>query len=112
MRDEATILEEMRQKMAEHHEAGDEATVAQVRERTAQIQALRQELSDGITQGAQPCPDCDIPPHGMRKNPQQWEIGCLSCGLRARENSQEACLEAWNALEETPRVRREKREEE
>lgn len=108
MRAEADILKEMQDLIAEAHDAGDTATVAEVRERTARIQALRKELSDGVTEGAEPCSACEIMPHGMHKNAAQWEIGCLVCGKRARTGSREACVADWNAQQQNmaaPKVR-------
>lgn len=74
--------------------------------RHARIKELRQEMSDSIAAGANPCPKCGTAPHGMLKTPEtdkapeQFEIGCIPCdgpdAPAARGWSIEQAVDRWN----------------
>lgn len=96
---EAEINAAIVELIAAYHEVADTAPAPELRQRTAEIQALRGELSALMSEGAQPCPKCGVPPHGMRKNPQTFEIGCLGCGGAQRAGSREEAVSLWNGSE-------------
>lgn len=67
------------------------------------IKSLRAAISDSISEGASPCPDCGAKAHGMMKRegtettPPQFEVGCLNCpDHRARGWSERQAVEKWN----------------
>ena len=66
--------------------------------KVADLKAARKALSDHIAMGANPCPECNQLPHGMRKNPATYEVGCITCPKpkRARGNSAQAAVIRWN----------------
>lgn len=111
MRTDEAILEELQKARADYHEAAEVEKPEQLSKRSKAIKGLMQELSDYYTEGADPCPDCDNIPHGMQKNPQEVEIGCLHCQPqskrvehgrvtriepRVRANSRERAVLLWN----------------
>lgn len=74
--------------------------------RGERLKALRAEVSAIIAEGAQPCPVCNHPPHGMLKTPPAgdqapvFEIGCLVClppnSPRARGWMPGLAVKHWN----------------
>lgn len=62
-----------------------EKPAAEVKAASAKIRELGKLLSDTITEGANPCPFCGQPPHGMlqpNKNAAgsvTFEVGCTGC---------------------------------
>lgn len=106
-RDEPAILAEIAAAQAEHHEGADTLPAPAIRAIAERIKAARAELSASITDGANPCPECKNPPHGMVKTPARlergamlpplYEIGCLACpSSAARAYGREAAVKAWN----------------
>jgi hypothetical protein len=97
MRDYATIFTELTQAMAAYH-----ATPLGT-ELPKRIKELRKELSTLLSEGAEPCPECKIAPHGMiKRNPTSedpdplFEVGCLGCFRRARGAAIVTAVERWN----------------
>jgi hypothetical protein len=99
MRTEKKILADLEAAQSEYHEAASTLTDATRRNHTQSIRTLRDELAALFTEGAMPCPHCANPPHGMRKNRTEVEVGCLVCGIRSREGSILEAVRAWNARE-------------
>lgn len=63
------------------------------------IKQLTTELGAAIAEGARPCPECGAGAHGV-KVAGGYEIGCLSTHnppLRARGETREDAVDAWNA---------------
>lgn len=59
--------------------------------------ALQVELSQFLSRGANPCPLTGLVPHGMKKRPGVYEVGPIDSPLRARGETAEEAVEAWNA---------------
>lgn len=61
-------------------------------------QTARQALSDHIIAGAVECEDCGTLPHGMKKNPSTYEVGCVTCPTpkRARAGTAQGAVLKWN----------------
>lgn len=88
------------------------APAGQVKSASDAVRELQRAISDCITEGANPCPKCLRPPHGIHQTEGKYpgfEIGCLTChpfkwidrttryprvrsGLLPRH-----AVEAWNA---------------
>lgn len=101
----------MAKKQIAEYEADVEAALAACRatesptfEARMALKAARNALSAAIAEGAQPCPDCGLMPHGMRqavpyaRNGMGYEVGCLNCKDHrgARSESRAAAVAAWN----------------
>lgn len=67
MRTEETIAAELAAARQEYHERHDTLTLAEAAEYSARIKALTAELSDLLSEGAEPCPACGSRPIGSRK---------------------------------------------
>lgn len=67
----------------ECQDANDTAPAGKLRDMNAAVMKLQQELSDAITAGANPCPNCGGKPHGMEQpRPSggfEFEVGCTAC---------------------------------
>lgn len=61
------------------------------------VKDLSAEQQEVFTRGAVDCRKCKSRPVGMHKSRGNYEIGCLNCNVRAREESLEETVEAWNA---------------
>lgn len=93
-------LNALKAERAEYHEKADTLTPPQIAEWTAKIKGLNSAVADTITSGAEPCPDCELPPHGMfhEGTPNPFEIGCLNCrDHRVRGVLPEDVVADWNA---------------
>jgi len=105
-RDEATINAEMAKLQAKYHEESGTFTAAKAKSYGDGLKSLRAEISDLISEGAEPCPACKNKPHGMLKTPAtdkapaKYEVGCLNCpgGRRAQGWSRSEAVAAWNKL--------------
>lgn len=90
------------------------ATDSELREASLIVKKLQAELSSAITHGAEPCPQCNVVPHGIeqpsgrRSGGVEYEIGCLThTKLRVRGGLlPRHAVETWNELvaENTPAV--------
>lgn len=104
MKTESDLRERLEKAVAEYESARNALPAPAVAEISSRIKCLKQELSDMLVSGANPCPDCGSLPHGMRHEGialgivvYVYEIGCLKCrDHRARGSSQEAAVAAWN----------------
>src|SRR5688572_27209523 len=75
---------------------------------TKQVKALRQELSDGISEGSNSCPDCGAMPIGLRhihvsfpngvkREIHSFEVGCPVCkDHRSLGETPQEAVAAWN----------------
>lgn len=102
MRSESEILADIEKAVGEYNEVTDTESLPKLRKRTEDVKVLREELAAFYAAGAEPCPDCDIPPHGMRKNPWTYEIGCLGCSSRVRASGREEAVALWNQGQRLP----------
>ena len=103
-RTERQIGKEIAAIQAEHNEAvAADTTARQDREHAKKADELRAELSASLAAGAGDCPKCGQQPHGMRKRPGLYEVGCLNCpGVRARGESAEEAAERFAGGEFVP----------
>lgn len=97
------LHKELAAQQADYHEQSDRLSEEDRRARTADIQTIRREIADTISEGAGDCPDCGSKPHGMLKRVTEegvevYEVGCLQCpDHRARGGSPQVVVEKWNA---------------
>jgi hypothetical protein len=97
MRKVREIEADLAKARAAYHEAANSEPPPKLYERSRAIRALTDELAATYTDGAEPCPDCGNPPHGMRKNPATIEVGCLACpSRRAQGVTADEAVEKWN----------------
>jgi ssDNA-binding Zn-finger/Zn-ribbon topoisomerase 1 len=107
MRKAREIEADLAKARAAYHGASGTEPAPKLYERSRAIRALTDELAATYTEGAEPCPDCGNPPHGMRKNPATVEVGCLACpSRRAQGVTADEAVERWNRgeLVEAPEV--------
>lgn len=79
MKDYETLAEELVEAKAEYHDAANTLPAPKLREMTDRIDAIQAEIVVVLSEGADPCPDCQQPPHAMHKAPGVFEMGCLNC---------------------------------
>lgn len=115
------LTERIAAERAAYHQAvdaGDEGP-RKLEVRAARIRELNAQLVATITAGANPCPNCGQPPHGMLHHEdakRPIEIGCLACAgkvyrddagavlppdrqpsFHVRASSRETAIARWNA---------------
>jgi hypothetical protein len=73
------------------------AATVEINNLAAQIKGKMKELSDYLSNGAEPCPICGELPIGMQVKPGVYEVGPIGSQLRARGSSPEEAVEKWNA---------------
>lgn len=80
----------------EYREIANTAPADVVRAASQAVKDARAELVAAITKGANPCPDCGSPPHGIL-HPKSVEVGCLNCrDHRAQGPTRASAVAAWN----------------
>lgn len=88
-----------------YHAAAPAEPAPKLAARSAKIKGLMGELSSALTVGADPCPGCGNPPHGLMqptrtKGITYVEVGCLGCpGHRAVGSGVSEAVAAWNGGE-------------
>jgi hypothetical protein len=100
---------------AAYHAAAETAPAPELRERSARIKTLRDQLNELMRRGASPCPKCSGLPHAMLKRPAigsddlgfrpVYECGCLACGTRSRHWTLDGAVAKWNAGKYIPDAR-------
>lgn len=108
-------MEDIRKELGEVQTAyvamrADEAVPeAQWRPLSTEINVLKKELSDAISEGAEPCEHCERMPvglrhvhcslrNGVRTDSYVWEVGCTTCkDHRSVGPGREDAVAAWNA---------------
>lgn len=91
-----------------------EEPVADQRAASGAVKELQRELSEAITDGADPCPLCGQRPHGIehqvargRRVGVEYEIGCLGCVVDPSDPERVSvrggllprhAVEAWNEM--------------
>lgn len=118
MRDERTILADLKAERSAYHDAcqGEGETLGKLSAREAKIASLQKELVACLTKGAKPCPRCGSAPHGRVKTPEYrtgpklrrlvpavYEVACLLCTpadeeLSGQGASPKAAVGEWNTL--------------
>src|SRR5512137_437160 len=62
-----------------------------------QVKVLLAELSALLSKGARPCEVCGAQPHGMKRRPHVYEVGCLNCqGIQSFGGTAAEAVENWN----------------
>lgn len=86
--------------LAKYRAMADTATQSELRKASDAVKECRKALSACITEGAEPCPDCKVLPHGMEQpkgDSVEYEVGCLACGKSVRGGLlPKHAVEAWN----------------
>ena len=90
------ILSDLTAAKAAWHENSRTMLPDDADEASANIKRLMAELSAAITEGAVPCPKTGEKPHGV-KTAKGYEIGSLGAPLRARGDTIEEAVAAWNS---------------
>lgn len=108
------LLQTITDKSAAYEAIASTGTVAEVRAAAQAVKAARQALAAHLSEGAQPCPNCDAQPLGMLRTPSKevpgaWviEVGCINCPpepigdgrvrvMAARGFGAAAAVDAWN----------------
>lgn len=82
MRKISDIKAELATALAEARAVSNDLPVSKQKPYTDKVVALQKELSDVITAGANPCPDCGELPHGLEqpsgKGGIEYEVGCVA----------------------------------
>lgn len=122
MRTEKDINAELDSTLAAYREASATKPAHEAAPLSRRVKALRIELGQALSAGADPCPDCRETPteegkegapvaaFGMRRNfsltrtlvVSLVEVGCPSCPKRAIGLNTRLAVEAWNAGEYAP----------
>lgn len=95
---------DVEENLAHAREIDATATRAEIHEAYEATLKAKTALSDGICDGANPCPDCGSKPHGIshktavRKHIMPiYEVGCLQCrDHRAQGFTPALAVESWN----------------
>jgi hypothetical protein len=105
MRTETEIRNEIASAKLAYLEANNTLPSNQVIPFSKKVKELQAELSDFISSGANSCPDCKLPPHGMHVSAHfingvtyhLYEIGCRACENHcARGASAAEAVKDWN----------------
>jgi hypothetical protein len=89
----------------EYQEGRESMTVGDAGKAAAKIKEMVKEVSDTLTEGANPCPDCGNPPIGIFHDgtPKPFEVGCLvDRNHRVRESLPEDAVDRWNKADYDP----------
>lgn len=104
MRPVPEIQQDLDDALEDYRAVAATATPAVLHEKSRRVRALQAELAAALSDGADPCPTCQVPPHGMLRTPPAgrapaiYEVGCTRCGRAAQGLTSAGATAAWNAL--------------
>lgn len=101
MRAELELVEALATARAKYQEAVASKPIAAAYEFSDAVSDLMVELSQALSEGAEPCIDCGAEPHGAhaRSTPlgERYTVACLACAKKeAHGGSAEVAVENWN----------------
>jgi len=105
MRKVPEIQQDLDQALASYRAVATTAAPAVLLEQSRRVKTLQAELAAALSEGAEPCPACEVPPHGMLRSPPAgrapaiYEVGCTRCGRAAQGLTPAGAVAAWNALD-------------
>lgn len=99
MRTDSVILEEIAALKAERDAFVGRMTTAELEKANGDILSLLDELNDLLTEGAEPCPQCENMPRGMRRAKDVatlgvYEVGCVYCAPTTDEKGKRTSISA------------------
>ena len=107
MRTEAEIRVDIAAARESYELIVHEAPAGEVRAASDVIKALQAELAATLAAGAEPCPICQRPAHGMLKTPEHinrgkpvaavYEVGCLDDPVQFKAPTAAEAVAGWNA---------------
>lgn len=102
MRSEKELVEALASARARYQETVATRPIAESYDLSTAVNDLMEELSQALSEGAEPCIDCGAEPHGAhaRSTPlgERYTVACLACGQKeAHGGSAEVAVENWNS---------------